>query len=264
MAMLEFLKDITFKANDVVVRAIDILLRNYISIAGLCFLLFVTSNLSTFLALYFDSSNFFIKIILLLAFVGLYFSLQLVLLKNAVVLAKGEKKPGFWGFVPSFSQFVNYIFGLIIYSLIAFVIYMVMYVLCFPLLFVGLSMDTVRYEVHPFLTGVVMLFVLIRTTFYPFFIIEHGFNTIRSYKFSLAMTKGNVLRLLVIILAIASTHLLQIGTEYLGYTLVSRILSLVNSFIIIPVVSIVMSVVYIDMMKAFKGGSEPTLMDNII
>lgn len=262
--MLEFLKDITFKANDVVVRAIDILLRNYVSIAGLCFLLFITSNLSTFLAMYLDSSNYFIKVLLLLAFVGLYFSLQLVLLKNAVVLAKGEKKPGFWGFVPSFSQFVNYIFGLVIYSFIAAIVYMIMYVLCFPLLFLGFSMDTVRYEIHPFLTGLVMLFVLIRTTFYPFFIIEHGFNTIRSYKFSLAMTKGNVMRLLFIIVAVASTHLLQIGAEYLGYPLVSKILSLINSFIIIPVVSIVMSVVYIDMMKAYKGDTEPSLMDNII
>lgn len=262
--MLNFLKDITFKANEVFFRAIDILMRNYISIAGLCFLLFITSNLSTFLALYLDGTSLFIKIVLLLAFVGLYFSLQLVLLKNAITLAKGEKSPGFWGYVPSFSQFANYIFGLILYSLITLLVYSIMYVLCFPLLFLGISMDTVRYEVHPFLTGVVMLFILIRTTFYPFFIIENGFNTIRSYKFSLAMTKGNVMRLLVIILVIASTHLMQLGAEYFGYMLVSKILSLVNSFIIIPVVSVVMSVVYIDMMKAYKGGSDPSVMDNII
>ncbi|MFZ4262292.1 hypothetical protein ACFRAE_09625 [Sphingobacterium sp. HJSM2_6] len=250
--MLEFLKDITFKANDVFLRAIDILMRNYISIAGLCFLLFVTSNLSSFLAIYLDSSNLFIKIALLLIFVGLYFSLQLVLLKNAVVLAKGDKSPGFWGFVPSFYQFLNYIFGLILYSLITFVVYCIMYVLCFPLLFLGLSMDTVRFEIHPFLTGLVLLFVLIRTTFFPFFIIENGFNTIKSYKFSLSMTKGNVMKLLVIIFIIASTHLMQIGADYLGYFLVSKILSLINSFIIIPVVSVVMSIVYIDMMKAYK------------
>ncbi|VTQ01109.1 hypothetical protein [Sphingobacterium daejeonense] len=89
--MLDFLKDITFKANDVVLRAVDILMRNYISIAGLCFLLFVTSNLSSFLALYLDSSNYFIKVLLLLVFVGLYFGLQLVLLKRTIFLAKDEK-----------------------------------------------------------------------------------------------------------------------------------------------------------------------------
>jgi len=254
--MLNYLKDITFKANDVFLRAIDILMRNYVSIAGLCFLLFITSNLST----YFMG----LKVLLLLLFIGLYFSLQLVLLKNAIVLARGEKKPGFWGYVPSFSQFVNYIIGLLFYSLIAFVVYLVMYVLCFPLLFLGISMDTVRSEIHPFLTGVIMLFVLIRTTFYPFFIIEHGFNTFKSYKFSLAMTKGNVFRLLIVIFIVASTHLLQLGAEYFGYTLVSQILGLVNSFVIIPIVSIVMSIVYVDMMKSYKGGADPSLIDNII
>lgn len=262
--MLEFLKDITFKANDVILRAIDILMRNYISIAGLCFLLFITSNLSSFLAIYLDSSNYFVKVVLLLLFVGLYFGLQLVLLKRAIFLAKEERSGGLKGYLPTPSQFLYYIVGLLFYSLISFCIYLLMYVLLFPLLFIGVEMRTIQSEIHPFLTGLLMLFVLIRTTFFPFFIIEDGFNTFKSYRFSLAMTKGNVFRLLAIVFIVAFTHLLQLGTEYLGYTLVSRILSIVNSFVIIPVVSVVMSIVYIDMMKAYKGDSNPSLIDNII
>ncbi|MGB7529610.1 hypothetical protein [Sphingobacterium cellulitidis] len=262
--MLDFLKDITFKANDVVLRAVDILMRNYISIAGLCFLLFVTSNLSSFLALYLDSSNLLVKICLLLLFVGVYFSLQLVLLKKAIFLAKEEKSHGIMDYLPSMPQFCYYILGLLLYSLIAFVVYIVMYVLLFPLLYLGVNMNTVQTEIHPFLTGLIMLFVLIRTTFFPFFILENGFNTFKSYRFSLAMTKGNVLKLLTIIFIVAFTHLLQLGTEYMGYSLVSKILSLINAFVIIPVVSLVMSIVYIDMMKAYKGGSDPSFMDNII
>ena len=262
--MLDFLKDITFKANDVVLRAVDILMRNYISIAGLCFLLFVTSNLSSFLAMYLDSSNLLVKICLLLLFVGVYFSLQLVLLKKAIFLAKEEKSHGIMDYLPSMPQFCYYILGLLLYSLIAFVVYIVMYVLLFPLLYLGVNMNTVQTEIHPFLTGLIMLFVLIRTTFFPFFILENGFSTFKSYRFSLAMTKGNVLKLLTIIFIVAFTHLLQLGTEYMGYSLVSKILSLINAFVIIPVVSLVMSIVYIDMMKAYKGGSDPSLMDNII
>ncbi len=262
--MLDFLKDITFKANDVVLRAIDILMRNYISIAGLCFLIFVTSNLSSFLAMYLDSSNLIVKVLLLLLFVAVYFGLQLVLLKKAIFLAKGEKSHGLMDYLPSMSQFCYYILGLLLYSLIAFVIYIIMYVALFPLLYLGVNMNTVQTEIHPFLTGVIMLFVLIRTTFFPFFIVENGFNTFKSYRFSLAMTKGNVLRLLAIIFIVAFTHLLQLGTEYMGYSLVSKILSLINSFVIIPVVSVVMSIVYIDMIKAYKGSSDPSLMDNII
>ncbi|GEM69279.1 hypothetical protein SMI01S_28850 [Sphingobacterium mizutaii NBRC 14946 = DSM 11724] len=262
--MLDFLKDITFKANDVVLRAIDILMRNYISIAGLCFLIFVTSNLSSFLAMYLDSSNLIVKVLLLLLFVAVYFGLQLVLLKKAIFLAKDEKSHGLMDYLPSMSQFCYYILGLLLYSLIAFVIYIIMYVALFPLLYLGVNMNTVQTEIHPFLTGVIMLFVLIRTTFFPFFIVENGFNTFKSYRFSLAMTKGNVLRLLAIIFIVAFTHLLQLGTEYMGYSLVSKILSLINSFVIIPVVSVVMSIVYIDMIKAYKGSSDPSLMDNII
>ncbi|MGH2623176.1 MAG: hypothetical protein ACRDE7_05895 [Sphingobacterium sp.] len=262
--MLDFLKDITFKANDVVLRAIDLLIRNYISIAGLCLLLFITSNLSSFLAMYFDGINIFLKLVMLFFFMGLYFSLQLILLKNAVSLAKGGKSPGFWGYVPSLTQFLNYIFGLLIYSFIVLLIYCIMYVLLFPLLYLGVSMDSVRFEIHPFLTGLIMLFVLIRTTFFPFFILENDFGTFKSYKFSLAMTKGNVGSLLMIILIIAATHLLQLGTDYMGYSLVSKILSLVNSFLIVPVVSVVMSIMYVDMMKAYKGGSDPSLIKNII
>lgn len=262
--MLDFLKDITFKANDVVLRAIDILMRNYISIAGLCFLIFVTSNLSSFLAMYLDSSNLIVKVLLLLLFVAVYFGLQLVLLKKAIFLAKDEKSHGLMDYLPSMSQFCYYILGLLLYSLIAFVIYIIMYVALFPLLYLGVNMNTVQTEIHPFLTGVILLFVLIRTTFFPFFIVENGFNTFKSYRFSLAMTKGNVLRLLAIIFIVAFTHLLQLGTEYMGYSLVSKILSLINSFVIIPVVSVVMSIVYIDMIKAYKGSSDPSLMDNII
>lgn len=262
--MLDFLKDITFKANDVVLRAVDILMRNYISIAGLCFLLFVTSNLSSFLALYLDSSNYFIKVLLLLVFVGLYFGLQLVLLKRTIFLAKDEKSHVFKDYLPTVSQFCYYIVGLLFYSLIAFVVYLIMYVLLFPILFLGVNMQTVQTEVHPLLTGLVMMFILIRITFFPFFILENGFNTFKSYRFSLAMTKGNVLTLLIIIAIVASTHLLQIAAEYLGYSLVSWILSLINAFVIIPVVGVVMSIVYIDMMKAYKGGSDPSVIDNII
>ncbi|WP_138092531.1 hypothetical protein [Sphingobacterium daejeonense] len=143
-------------------------------------------------------------------------------------------------------------------------VYLIMYVLLFPLLFLGVNMQTVQTEVHPLLTGLVMMFILIRITFFPFFILENGFNTFKSYRFSLAMTKGNVLTLLIIIAIVASTHLLQIAAEYLGYSLVSWILSLINAFVIIPVVGVVMSIVYIDMMKAYKGGSDPSVIDNII
>lgn len=262
--MLQFLKESTFRANDVFFRAIGILSRHYISIAGLCFLLFIVSNLSTLLSIYFEDYAEVVKISMLLLFVVLYFSLQLVLFKRAVHLVKEEPPIGFWNYFPSISKFLSYIIGLLVYSIIAGIVYLVMYVLCFPLLYLGIGIDTVRNEIHPILTAVVMVVVVLRTAFYPFFIIEHSMSTWKAYKFSVAMTKGNVFSLLFIVLAVALTHLLQVGSEYLGYMYVAKFFSVVNSFVIVPLVSIVMSIAYVDMMKKYQGGDNPTLMDNIL
>lgn len=262
--MLQFLKTSTFRANDVFFRAIGVLSRHYISIAGLCFLLFIVSNLSTLLSIYFADYEEMVKVPMLLLFVVLYFSLQLVLLKRAVHLVKEEPRICFWNYFPSVPKFLSYIFGLLIYSVLAGVVYLLMYVLCFPLLYLGVSMDTVRNEIHPMLTGLVMVVVILRTVFYPFFIIEHNLSTWKAYKFSVAMTKGNVFSLLFIVLAVAFTHLLQVGSEYLGYVYIAKVFSVINSFVIVPLVSIVMSIVYVDMMRSYRGGENPTLMDNII
>ncbi len=262
--MIEFLKESTFRANEVFTRSIGILSKHYISIAGLCLLLFLVSNSSTILSIYFVEYSDLFKVSMLLVFVFLYFSLQLVLLKRAVHIVKEEPSIGLLRYLPTFWQFSQYIIGLIIYSILAGIVYLLMYVLCFPLLYLGLGIDTVRNEIHPILTGLVMLTVVLRTIFYPFFIIEQKASTFRAYKFSLALTRGNVIRLALIVLAVAFTHLLMVSAEYFGYVLVAKIFSVINSFVMIPMVSIVMSVVYVDMMKNYAGSDDPSLLDNII
>ncbi len=264
MSMLQFLKESTFRANDVITRSISILSRHYISIAGLCLLLFLVSNLSTLLSIYFDGYANLVKVGMLLLFVFLYFSLQLVLLKRAVHLVKEEPSIGLWKYLPSFWQFSQYIGGLIVYSILAGFVYLLMYVLCFPLLYLDIDMDTIRNEIHPLLTGFVMLIVVLRTIFYPFFIIEQQAGTFKAYKFSLALTRGNVFRLAIIVFAVAFTHLLMVSAEYFNYVLVAKIFSVINSFVMIPMVSIVMSVVYVDMMKSYAGSDDPSLIDNLI
>src|SRR3546814_8970851 len=60
----------------------DLLLKcHYFSIAGLCFLLFLTSNTSGILAFYFSEVNTFLSIFMALLFVILYFGTQLTLFK---------------------------------------------------------------------------------------------------------------------------------------------------------------------------------------
>jgi len=173
--MLEFLKNSTFRANEVFFRALNILKKHYISIAGLCFMLFITNTLSAFLALYFNDLDLdFIKALFSLFFIVVFFGLQLVLIKRAVLSAKNIEHAPLMTYIPSVRQFLNFILGLVIYSLLLLLAYLVCAVVCWPLLYLGVEMNTILWEVNPFLTGVLMMLILVRISFFPFFILEKG------------------------------------------------------------------------------------------
>ncbi|MGN0002909.1 MAG: hypothetical protein ACI35V_05690 [Sphingobacterium composti] len=263
--MLEFLKESTFRANDVFFRALSILRKHYISVAGLCFLLFVTNNLSTYLAVYLNElTGSGIRFLLLLVFVILFFGLQLVLIKRAILLANNIEKTSLNNYIPSTKQFVHFILGLLSYSLITGVAYLACAIIFMPLLYMGVPMDRIAYEINPLITGLIMMFVLIRISFFPFFILENNFNFVRSIKLSIAFTRGNTTNLLILMALLASTYLGQLFFEYMDYSIFAKIMSAVNTFVIIPSVSLVLAVAYVGMIKEYKGSDDPELLKNII
>ncbi|MFZ4862842.1 hypothetical protein ACL9RF_11705 [Sphingobacterium sp. Mn56C] len=263
--MLEFLKESTFKANDVFVRALSILKKHYISVAGLCFLLFVTSNLSTILSSYLtDIVSNVVRIFLLLVFIVLFFGLQLVLIKRGMLLANGVEHAAMRTYIPSVKQFINFILFLIAYSMLTGIVYLFIAIICMPLLYMGVGMQTILFMLNPLFTGLVMMLILIRISFFPFFILERNYSFVRAGKMSIAFTRGNVINLLVLMFILASAYILQITFEYFDYALLAKISSILNTFIIIPSVSLVMAVAYVDMMKEYKGSDDPELFKNII
>lgn len=263
--MLEFLKESTFKANDVFFRALHILKKHYISVAGLCFLLFVTNSLSTFLALYLsDITGSAVKVFLLILFIVLFFGLQLVLIKRAILLANNVEHAELRTYIPSVKQFLNFLLGLITYSVLTGIVYLCCSIICMPLLYMGVEMETILLEVNPLLTGIVMMLILIRISFFPFFILERNYNIFRAGRLSVAFTKGNVVNLLILMLVLASAYILQLTFEYFDYMLLAKVSSILNTFIIIPSVSLVMAIAYADMMKVYKGSDDPELFKNII
>lgn len=262
--MLEFLKESTFKASDVITRALSILKKHYISIAGLCFMLFVTYNLSAFLAAYMAESPGFIRNLMFLLFVVLYFSIQLALIKRAILLAQGIERTHFANYIPTVKQFVNFIFGLILYSLLVGVVYLLCSVIALPLLYLDVPMEIISYEINPFLTGLVMMLILIRISFFPFFILVNNFNIFRACRNSVAFTRGNVVNLLTLIFLLAFMHILQLTFEYFEYNVLDKISSVINTFIVIPLVSLVMAIAYVDMIREYKGSDDPALLKNII
>lgn len=262
--MLEFLKESTFKASDVISRAFTILKKHYISVAGLCFMLFITYNLSAFLAIYMAETPGFIRNLMLVLFVVLYFSIQLALIKRAILLAQGVRNSHFTQYIPTIKQFVNFILGLILYSLLVGIVYLLCSVIALPLLYLNVPMETISYEVNPFLTGLFMMVILIRISFFPFFIVVNNYNIFRACRNSVAFTRGNVINLLVLILTLAIMHFLQLIFEYFDYNVFAKISSVINTFIIIPLVSLVMAIAYVDMIREYKGSDDPALLKNII
>lgn len=263
--MLQDLKNSTFKANDVFLRAVSVLRKHYFSIAGLCFLLFITSNLSSYLAFSLqDTLSFSVRALLCLLFLILFFGTQLVLIKRAIFLARGGQHSLLKNYIPTTKQFLSFLSGFVVYSVLLGVVYLLTSALTFPLVYMGISIETMSFEVNPFLTGLIMLFVLMRITFFPYFIVDKEFSLWRSFRMSLALTRGNVMKLFFLVLALGTTYLLQVSCEYFSYFILAKLFSFINTFVVIPSVSIVMAMAYNDMMDEYTGGDDPELLKNII
>lgn len=263
--MLQYLKQSTFKANDVFMTAIRLLKRHYFSIAGLCFLLFITSSLSSYLAFTLaESSGDGVKGLMCFVFVTLFFGTQLVLIKRALLLAQGVQHAYFKDYIPSAKQFVNFLLGFILYSFLLGIVYLLSSILTFPLLYLGADMETLSMEINPFLTAVIMMFVLMRITFFPYFIVDKKYGLLRSCRLSVALTKGNVMNMFLLMLAVGTAYILQASFEYVGYFVIAKIFGAINTFVIIPSVSLVMATAYHHMMQDYKGGDDPKLLKSII
>src|SRR5690606_29754794 len=99
--MIQFLRDSTFAVNDVISRSLDLLRKHYFSVAGLCFLLFLTSNTSGILAFYFSEVNAFLSVLMAFLFVILYFGTQLTLFKYIFTLIDQKERTGLINTIPS-------------------------------------------------------------------------------------------------------------------------------------------------------------------
>src|SRR5690554_1035312 len=112
--MISFLKESTFVVNDVLSDAWEVLTKRYFAIAGLCFLMFVTSNSSAILGFYFNEFNSIINIFIALLFVILYFGIQLTLFKHIFqVLDKEEKAIKLRNSIPTIKEMGFFFAGML-------------------------------------------------------------------------------------------------------------------------------------------------------
>lgn len=247
--MIQFLKESTFAAKDVIRRSWDVLRTNYLSIAGLCFSLFITSNASGILAFYMQDVGPVLSAFMALFFVVAYFGIQLTLFKYIFRRIDKSEKIRLSETIPTTRELTQFFVAMLGVGLLVLVFYLLASVLAWPLIY-WLGVDAVvhgTYIASAFLT----LYFLVRIAFYPFFIIDRNSTGINSIRLSIALTRKNVLNLLVILAFFAILHLLYIYFNYLGYPIVSTILSVLNSFFVVPLSSVVVAMAYRDMIRNY-------------
>ncbi|GGG86019.1 hypothetical protein GCM10007415_19350 [Parapedobacter pyrenivorans] len=261
--MIQFLRDSTFAVNEVINKSWDLLKNHYFSVAGLCFLLFLTSNTSGILAFYFSEVNTFLSVFMAFLFVILYFGTQLTLFKYIFTLIDKKERIHLIDTIPSTKELLYFFTGMLSIALLALVFYLLISVLAFPLVYAGIDVSAM-VKIARIISAVLIFLFLLRVAFYPFFIIDRHAEPFRALRLSFALTKGNVTKLLLILAFFAILHLLYLYFNYAGYPMVSTALSIVNSFLVGPLSSVVVAMAYRRMMADYDGGENPEVMKNII
>ncbi|SPZ93159.1 HRD ubiquitin ligase complex, ER membrane component [Sphingobacterium multivorum] len=257
--MIQFLKESTFAVNEVFNKSLELLKRHYFSVAGLCFLLFVTSGLSNYLATTISDFNVVLSGFMAFFFMVMYFGLNMTLFKYILSLIDGNQEKKLVQCIPSTKELAYFFGAMLSIMVLSIALLMLLGAVSLPFLYLFENGDN-RMELMSnftmfvvFVAAILTFILIIRVAFYPFFIIDKHAGTLRSLRFSFALTKGNVFKLLLILAVFAFFQLLQMYFNYLEYYIIFIILNLVSSFLVVPLASIVVSVAYRSMMADYHG-----------
>ncbi len=276
-AFVDFLKESTFAVNEVMIKAWHVTKRNYFSIATLCFLMFITSNASGLMAFFLKDVNKGLSSLMALIFVLLYFTINLSLFKYIFhLLDDEESEVTIVGTLPTKVQIVRFIVATLIFSLCI----IIAAVFLMPLLYI---IDPIlRWMVHigwvdsfqkaadviikiAVSIGVMAIFMIwVRISFFPFFIIDKNAKSFDSVKLSLATTKGNFTKILLLLFVLGGVYFLYLFFSYLQWPIVAFIVNMISSFIIVPLSSVALTIAYRKMVSEYKGDEHPDIIHNIV
>ncbi|RZK39692.1 MAG: hypothetical protein EOO90_17885 [Pedobacter sp.] len=291
--MIEYLKESTFAVKEVILDAWKVTRDNYVSIATLCFLVFITASTSTFMAFFMEELHVGIRVIMLLLFVMSYCVVELCLIKYIFKLLDHESAEiTIIETLPTRKEVRRFLVGAVYFGLSIFLVGVflmpVLYVLELILKF-GVSngiFNNYRQAgeiIVNISVGIAILsifFTFIRIIFFPFFIIDKHVTAFESIKFSLATTKGNFIKLLFIFVGLVLVQAIVFGFFYIvvmtGFRLInfffdydinqyiSLIVVMFSSFIIVPFTTAFFAVAYRKIMSEYKGDDHPDIIHNIV
>ena len=262
--MIDFLKESTFAINDVIQRARIVLRKYYFSIVGLCLLLFLIPTLSRVLANLLSDVHPLLKIFFLLVFVLTYFGFQLTIIKYIFhALDKEENEVSLIKARPTTKEVLDFFIGSFSFLICCIIILAIFALLGLPLVYLGISTES-AVQIAISIATLMIFIASVRVVFFPFFIIDRQIKPLRALRLSLAITRGNFIKLLLLLSFFAIFHLLYLFLEYREYLGSSLVVLFINSFFVIPLSSVALAIAYRGMMNEYKGDQDPDVMDNII
>lgn len=291
--MIHYLKESTFAVKDVILQAWKVTKDNYFSIATLSFLIFLTASTSTFMAFFMEEVVIGIKIIMLLIFMTSYCVVELCMIKYIFkLLDTDDDDIQIIDTLPTRAEVIKFLIATVYFGLSIFFVG----VLLMPLLFIldiSLNFLVTQGVIDGYLqtggvivniaVGIAVLsifYTFIRIIFFPFFIIDKHSSPFESIKLSLATTKGNFVKLLMIFLGLVTVQGIVFGFFYvvilMGFRLVnlffdyditqysSLIVVVFSSFVLVPFTTAFFAVAYRKIMSEYRGDQHPDIIHNIV
>ncbi|HEX8378560.1 MAG TPA: hypothetical protein VF602_12145, partial [Pedobacter sp.] len=253
----------TFAVNDVIQSARIVLKRYYFSIMGLCVLLFLIPTVSTILSATLSGIPYLIKILFLILIVLSYLGCQLTIIKYIFhALDKEENEVSFIKATPSTKEVLDFFLGLFYFMICCVLILAACFLLGFPIIY--LVGPTAVFNIAISFARLVIFIASLRILFFPFFIIDRQVQPLRALRLSLAITRGNFTKLLILLSFFAVFHALYLYLDEREYLALGFLVLFINSFLIVPLSSVALSVAYRSMMSEYTGDQDPDVMDNII
>lgn len=292
--MIDYLRESTFAVKDVILQAWRVTRDNYLSIATLSFLIFITASTSTFMAFFMEEVNIGIKIIMLGIFVMSYCVVELCMIKYIFkLLDHTEEDVQIVDTLPTRSEIGRFLIATVYFGLSIFVVGIllmpILYLLdwVFKLLVEQGVMESYQETGHIIVNVAVAIGILgialtfVRIIFFPFFIIDKNSPPFESIKLSLAATKGNIVKVLMILLGLLLIQGLVFGFFYIvvmmffkllnyfwEYDLYQQYTSLIvvtfSSFVVVPFTTAFFAVAYRKIMQEYKGDEHPDIIHNIV
>jgi len=264
MTMINFLKESTFTVNEVIGKAWLVTKRNYFSIATLCFLMFITSNASGLMAFFLKDVNKALSVFMALLFAFLYFTLNLSLLKYIFHLLDDEEhEVSIVSTLPTRQQIIRFVISMFYFMLVIVGVYAVVILIAFPFIYTGIKIQIVTNVAIA--VGIVAIFITwVRISFFPFFIIDKNQPPFGSLKFSLAITKGNFTKILLLLLVLGGFYIVNLFVSFLQWPVMAFFINILSSFIIVPLSSVALTIAYRKMMGEYNSDQEPDIFHNIV